>query len=177
MDGSFFARVTLNRAAPADTHVLAQLFDAAGKPYGSPLDSGVIKGDTPSVRGQFDSPALWAAETPNRYSAKISLAGAAGQLHKLEQHFGFRTLEVRANDGVYLNGHRIVLQGSNMNGEKPILEPPDMGWSFLHAIPSIGTKFAPAEVLGPQSQPRNFDGVIHGELLIDVAARVPIKTQ
>jgi hypothetical protein len=54
------------------------------------------------------------------------------------------------------------------SGEKPILELPGMGWSFLHAIPSIGTKFAPAEVLGPQSQPRQFSGIIRGELVFDV---------
>jgi hypothetical protein len=54
-------------------------------------------------------------------------------------------------------------------GEKPILELPDMGWSFLHAIPSIGTKFAAADVLGPQSQPRQFSGIIRGELSFDVA--------
>jgi hypothetical protein len=55
-------------------------------------------------------------------------------------------------------------------GEKPVLELPDMGWSFLHAIPSIGTKFAAADVLGPQSQPRQFSGIIRGELLFDLAA-------
>ena len=53
-------------------------------------------------------------------------------------------------------------------GANPILELPDMGWSFLHAIPSIGTKFASADVLGPQSQPRPFSGMIRGELIFDV---------
>jgi hypothetical protein len=49
-------------------------------------------------------------------------------------------------------------------GEKPILELPDLGWSFLHAIPPIGTKFALPDVLGPQSQPTLFGRPIDGEL-------------
>ena len=49
-------------------------------------------------------------------------------------------------------------------GEKPILELPELGLSFLHAIPAIGTKFALADVLGPQSQPTPIDGEIRGEI-------------
>ena len=51
-------------------------------------------------------------------------------------------------------------------GEKPILELPDLGWSFLHAVPPIGTKFALPDVLGPQSQPTPFTGEIRGELAL-----------
>ena len=49
-------------------------------------------------------------------------------------------------------------------GEKPVLELPDLGWSFLHAVPPIGTKFALPDVLGPQSQPTQFTGSIEGEV-------------
>ena len=49
-------------------------------------------------------------------------------------------------------------------GEKPILELPDLGWSFLHAVPPIGTKFALPDVLGPQSQPAQFTSPIEGQL-------------
>ncbi|HEU5134006.1 MAG TPA: glycoside hydrolase family 2 TIM barrel-domain containing protein [Steroidobacteraceae bacterium] len=49
-------------------------------------------------------------------------------------------------------------------GENPVLELPDLGWSFLHAVPAIGTKFALPDVLGPQSQPAQFKSAIEGEL-------------
>jgi len=49
-------------------------------------------------------------------------------------------------------------------GEKPVLELPELGWSFLHAVPAIGTKFALPDVLGPQSQSTRFSGSIDGEL-------------
>jgi hypothetical protein len=49
-------------------------------------------------------------------------------------------------------------------GDHPVIELPDLGWTFLHAIPAIGTKFATPDLLGPQSQPSVFTGPIQGEL-------------
>jgi hypothetical protein len=49
-------------------------------------------------------------------------------------------------------------------GVNPVLELPDVGWSFLHVIPAMGTKFDVPEKLGPQSQPRTLRGVQKGEL-------------
>ena len=52
-------------------------------------------------------------------------------------------------------------------GKQPVIELPDLGWSFLHVIPPIGTKFDLPETLGPQSQiTRLASGVIHGEIAI-----------
>ena len=48
-----------------------------------------------------------------------------------------------------------------------MLELPDLGWSFLHAVPPIGTKFDLPDVLGPESQPTQFTGPIEGELAVD----------
>jgi hypothetical protein len=54
-------------------------------------------------------------------------------------------------------------------GEKPIIELPDLGWSFLHAVPPIGTKFAHPDVLGPESQATQFTAPIEGDLRIRIA--------
>ena len=51
----------------------------------------------------------------------------------------------------------------------PILDLPDLGWSFLHAVPPIGTKFALPDVLGPQSQPTTLNTSIEGELTLTIA--------
>ena len=51
-------------------------------------------------------------------------------------------------------------------GRLPVIELPDLGWSFLHAIPPIGSKFDLAETLGPQSRTTRLDGIIHGEIAI-----------
>jgi hypothetical protein len=112
-DGSFHARAHLNRAAPQGAKIRAQIFDARGAPVGSPLTAEVIHGDTAIFNGAFNAPALWSAETPNLYSAKFTLETDAEVIHESRTRFGFRTLEVRPRDGVYLNDRKIVLKGIN----------------------------------------------------------------
>ena len=51
-------------------------------------------------------------------------------------------------------------------GVNPVLELPEVGWSFLHVIPAMGTKFELPDKMGPQSQPRTLRGVQRGELRI-----------
>jgi hypothetical protein len=118
-DGVFFAQVHLNAALPKSARVRAQVFDAAGKTVGAPLDSGAITGETAIVQGSFAAPSTWSAETPTLYSVKFSLRNGQASLHELEQRFGFRTLEVRPRDGVFLNGRKIVLKGTNRHSFDP----------------------------------------------------------
>jgi hypothetical protein len=55
-------------------------------------------------------------------------------------------------------------------GVNPVLELPDVGFSFLHVIPAMGTKFELPDKMGPQSQPRTLRGVQKGELRFDFEA-------
>jgi len=112
-DGSFHARAHLNRAAPTGARVRAQVFDANGHAVGAPLTAEILHGDTAIFAGSIASPALWSAETPNLYSAKFTLERGDDAIHESRTRFGFRTLEVRPRDGVYLNGRKIVLKGIN----------------------------------------------------------------
>jgi hypothetical protein len=60
---------------------------------------------------------------------------------------------------------------SNENTSPPF---PDGNIGFMHAISAIGTKFQPAEVMGPQSQKNrqlNNRDPLHGELWFDFRAR------
>ena len=67
-------------------------------------------------------PALWTAETPNLYQVELTLANGAGTaLHSTATRFGFRTIEVRSGDGIYVNGKRIVLKGVNRHTFWPTL--------------------------------------------------------
>jgi len=118
-DGTFYARAHLNRPAPSGARLQAQVFDADGKAVGNALSAESIHGDTAIFRSRFASPALWSAETPNLYSVKFTLENNAGEIHERRERFGFRTLEVRPRDGVYLNGHKIVLKGINRHSFAP----------------------------------------------------------
>jgi hypothetical protein len=110
-DGSFAMDVATQNVATADT-VEAQIIDAAGKPAGEALRANVT-GDTTSARltAKISAPALWTAETPNLYQVEVRLKHGATVLHQMRQRFGFRTIEVRRGEGIFVNGKRVLLKG------------------------------------------------------------------
>ncbi|EDY83400.1 Glycosyl hydrolases family 2, immunoglobulin-like beta-sandwich domain [Verrucomicrobiia bacterium DG1235] len=55
----------------------------------------------------------WSAEWPNLYRLEVELKGKGKLLHSVVETIGFRTLELRAEDGFYVNGRKVVLKGSN----------------------------------------------------------------
>lgn len=56
----------------------------------------------------------WTSETPNVYDAKITLNDAAGKtLYEVNDKFGFRTIEIRHGQGVYINGVQVKFKGVN----------------------------------------------------------------
>ncbi|HSK10104.1 MAG TPA: glycoside hydrolase family 2 TIM barrel-domain containing protein [Vicinamibacterales bacterium] len=105
----------------AGAQVVARIVDAAGRPVGEPLRSaGAPENGKVVIRGRVESPRAWTAETPNLYGAHLTLTAAGGDpLHSTSVRFGFRTIEVREGDGVYLNGTRIVLKGVNRHAFWP----------------------------------------------------------
>ncbi|WP_205461913.1 glycoside hydrolase family 2 protein [Mangrovibacterium lignilyticum] len=73
----------------------------------SPKDSLV------TLTCKLDNPKTWTAETPNCYSVKVSLKEGNTTKYTLSQKFGFRTIEIRQGDGIYLNGVKIKMKGIN----------------------------------------------------------------
>lgn len=58
--------------------------------------------------------APWECEHPNLYVLKTELLDAkGGVLHELDTRVGFRTVELRPRDGLYVNGAKVVLKGVN----------------------------------------------------------------
>jgi hypothetical protein len=119
-DGRLSVDVFLAGDAPG-ARMTAQVIDADGAAVGAPLRSGPItSGAKVTLRGQIEKPRQWTAETPNLYRVRLTLASADGQrLHATTERFGFRTIEVREGDGVYLNGRKIVLKGVNRHAFWP----------------------------------------------------------
>jgi hypothetical protein len=119
-DGNISIDVFLTGAEPG-THVVAQVLDATGSPAGSPLRSeGAPAAGKAVIRGRVENPRRWTAETPDLYRVHLTLVDARGRaLHETTERFGFRTIEVRPGDGVYLNGTRIVLKGVNRHAFWP----------------------------------------------------------
>ncbi|MXV17329.1 glycoside hydrolase family 2 protein [Hufsiella ginkgonis] len=112
-DGTFAMNVYLKNAQPG-MGVAAQIIDAAGKTvsgFGSAITG---KDSLVRLRTTVRSPLLWNAETPNLYTVKLKLKSAAGApVYETADKFGFRTIEVRKQDGIYVNGVKIKMKGVN----------------------------------------------------------------
>ena len=118
-DGSLGIDVFTNGVSPEDT-IEAQVMDLQGKPIGQPFSQALTPDPQPThLQTQFLSPRLWTAETPNLYQVEVRLKHGATVLHSLKQKFGFRTIEVRPSDGLYVNGKRVILKGSNRHSFWP----------------------------------------------------------
>jgi hypothetical protein len=102
-----------------------------------------------------------------------AIPGASYAYPEFQGFFGtWRWLELQTADGIVriANGHgSIPYFGlyAPAGGEKSIIELPPLEWSFLEAIPPIGTKFTPPDVLGPQSQPTCFERPVSGTLTLE----------
>lgn len=118
MTGRFRSVCYLNRAAGAAT-VRVDIADAKGKTVASA--SAPTRGsDHADLDFAVSKPLLWTAETPNLYTAHYCLLDSKGQtLHRHSEKFGFRTVEVRASDGVYVNGRKVMFRGVNRHSFRP----------------------------------------------------------
>ena len=58
----------------------------------------------------YPNPKTWDPEHPYLYTATFTL-GEKG--HSISHKIGFRTIEVRPHDGIYLNGTKLVVKGTN----------------------------------------------------------------
>ncbi|WP_276481117.1 glycoside hydrolase family 2 TIM barrel-domain containing protein [Paraflavitalea pollutisoli] len=72
------------------------------------------------LNATVSNPALWSPEFPNLYKVTVSLKDKQGKLvHTLEKQFGFRTVELRRQDGFYLNGQKVLFKGVNRHSFWP----------------------------------------------------------
>ncbi|MDE3067146.1 MAG: glycoside hydrolase family 2 [Verrucomicrobiota bacterium] len=94
--------------------IAAQVTDLDGKPAG-PIFSAPVSGADGRVettlRTEINSPRAWSAETPNLYRVQVWLKDGGRVLHHIQRRFGFRTIEIRDGEGIYLNGRRVILKG------------------------------------------------------------------
>jgi Beta-galactosidase/beta-glucuronidase len=114
-DGTFRAKI--GTVGEAD-EITVQLLDANGKKFGKQLKAK-LSGKNNWLEGQFSGPQLWSAEFPNLYTAQFTLSKNGKVQHQQEQKFGFRTIEVKERDGVYVNGVKVRFKGVNRHAFVP----------------------------------------------------------
>ncbi len=119
MDGSFRANCYTNISGDGMS-IRAQILDGKGKKLADTTVPLKAESDWTTLQLNVSAPALWTAETPNLYKAQFSLLDKEGKvLHHETETFGFRTIEVRESDGLYVNGVRINVRGVNRHSFRP----------------------------------------------------------
>jgi beta-galactosidase/beta-glucuronidase len=118
-DGSFQIDVYAQNLKGDET-IEAQAQKLNGENVGKPF---AIRADAAQVplqlKANFTKPLLWSAEFPNRYQIVISIKNKQNIIHKIKEQFGFRTVELRLNDGFYVNGAKVIMKGSNRHSFWP----------------------------------------------------------
>ncbi len=117
--GEFNADVMLGGITTADK-VVVRVMDLHGKTVGRPVSVDVTsKQQQVNVSSRFKGVTPWSAEQPQRYKASIELKRGRKTLHRMEEVFGFRSVEVRPRDGLYVNGIKVKLKGVNRHSFWP----------------------------------------------------------
>ncbi len=117
-DGSFAMDVFPKNIAGQRT-LIAEITDSKGEIAGSSTTL-INPGDSIlTVRYKVNFPSLWTCETPNLYTARYSIRSGKKILFEGFEKFGFRTIEVRHGDGIYLNGVKIRMKGINRHSFWP----------------------------------------------------------
>lgn len=110
-DGSFAINVHLENQQ-AGREVTAEIIDRQGKVVGT-VKATTTTDSLLNLKTKLTNPLLWTAETPNLYQVRISLKKGTTLIHQLSDKFGFRTIEVRKADGIYVNGVKVKMKGVN----------------------------------------------------------------
>ncbi len=116
-DGSFNADV-IAKGFPQNISV--QLYTNAGIPFGTGITENW--GESPNtllIKNKFLSPKLWNPESPNLYKAVFTIYIKGKAVHTVTQRFGFRTVEVKQRDGIYVNGVKVKMKGVNRHSFRP----------------------------------------------------------
>lgn len=118
-DGNFGIDIfTVNTRAGDELAV--QLKTLKGTPFGNPITTLLKQpADSVNLKSAFKGMKLWNAEYPNLYVAEVSVRRGGKTVHIVRQRFGFRTIELRKSDGIYVNGTKIRLKGVNRHSFRP----------------------------------------------------------
>lgn len=113
-DGSFKSEVYLKNIRNAG-EVIGQIRTSDGKNVGNSFTSLVKRNTNTKVvlSTSVESPLLWSSEFPNLYEVELTWVENGKAVHSVTEKFGFRTVELRERDGIYVNGQKIKFKGVN----------------------------------------------------------------
>ena len=114
-DGSFNANVQ----ASENTTVSVELFDQKNASLGKINNVDVDAAGNADLHHLFKGVLPWNPEYPTLYTALFSLIKDGKVHHQVKKKIGFRTVELRQRDGIYVNGQKIKFKGVNRHSFRP----------------------------------------------------------
>ncbi|HEY4789323.1 MAG TPA: glycoside hydrolase family 2 TIM barrel-domain containing protein [Bacteroidales bacterium] len=103
----------------ATREIIAEITDLKGNVVGKCSSSTAPSDSLVTLKCKVNNPLLWTAETPNLYKVTVSLKSGKTELYRTYEKFGFRTIEIRHGDGIYLNNVKIKMKGINRHSFWP----------------------------------------------------------
>ncbi|MEO8884999.1 MAG: glycoside hydrolase family 2 TIM barrel-domain containing protein [Mucilaginibacter sp.] len=181
-----------NKNTTANQVIQAEVQTLKGVRVGQPFTIKP-KSDSTTLQHSFKNIAAWNPEQPNLYNLVVAIKTGTQVIHQITQRFGFRTVELRKGDGIYVNDKRVIFKGvchhsewpesgrtlskaidlldikqikeMNMNAVRMSHYPPDQ--SFLDVCDSLGL-FVLDELTGWQA---NYDDNIGHKLVKEMMVR------
>ncbi|HTH31686.1 MAG TPA: glycoside hydrolase family 2 TIM barrel-domain containing protein [Lacibacter sp.] len=118
-DGKFTMDVFAEQVKEGD-EITAQVKTLKGVALGKAF-TATVNNTTEKIQlaNSFTNPKQWNPEFPNLYTVEVSIRRKGKVIHVFHQRFGFRTVEVRKGDGIYVNGVKIMMKGVNRHSIWP----------------------------------------------------------
>ena len=94
--------------------ILGEILDADGRTVAETRASGLVDGkDKKLFKYSFTvaSPSLWSPDTPVQYTMRTRIFNGKTETDCYDVRFGFRTVRVDAEKGLFINGKRYRIQG------------------------------------------------------------------
>ncbi|MEG2100569.1 MAG: glycoside hydrolase family 2 TIM barrel-domain containing protein [Flavobacterium sp.] len=118
MDGSITVDLNLEDISK-NTLLEVSLSDKDGENFSVftfPLKAKTTK---ETITAKWNNIKAWNPETPDLYNLKLVLKQNGTALHEYDKKIGFRTLEFKKKDGIYVNGTKIIMKGINRHSFWP----------------------------------------------------------
>jgi len=119
-DGSLMSEVFLSEGDLKGNSLRITLLDLSDKVLGG--KEFKLSGDNAKqqISHKFDNIKPWTCETPDLYLLRFDLLDKnKNTVHAHTERIGFRTVEFKAQDGLYVNGVKVILKGINRHSFWP----------------------------------------------------------
>ncbi|ABQ07233.1 glycoside hydrolase family 2 protein [Flavobacterium johnsoniae] len=118
MDGSITVDLNLQQV-PKNTLLEVSLSGKNGENFPAFTFPLKAKNTKETITAKWENIKPWNPETPNLYNLKLVLKQNGAVLHEYDTKVGFRTLEFKKKDGIYVNGTKIIMKGINRHSFWP----------------------------------------------------------